>query len=67
MSAVQAITAYEDLAESVFSETKMKGKDGTFKASKLETAVKSVVESKLGPGQANARMWEEDVSDSCRA
>ena len=63
MSAEDAIEAYEKLAGTVFSEKKRKGHDGTFKASKLEQAIKSVVVSKLGPGREGARMFEPGSSD----
>jgi hypothetical protein len=41
----QAIDQYNQFAAHVFSNKKRKGKDGTFKASKLEEAIKKVVES----------------------
>jgi hypothetical protein len=47
----------------VFSEKKAKGKDGTFKASKLEQAIKDVVELKLGPGHADENMFESEGSE----
>ena len=59
MSAADAIRAYEALAGTVFSEKKSKGKDGTFKASKLEEAIKVVVKEKLGRERTNARMYEK--------
>ena len=69
LSAADAIKAYEDLARVVFSEKKWKGKDGTFKATKLEEAIKRVVEAKLGHGHRDARMYEREDDDSgkCRA
>ena len=69
MSAADAIRIYTDLACKVFSEKKSKGKDGTFKASKLEEAIKVVVKDKLGREHVNARMYEkgEEGSDRCRA
>ena len=69
MSAADAIKAYEALASKVFSEKKSKGKDGTFKASKLQEAIQVVVKEKLGGERTNARMYEEGEgeSDKCRA
>jgi hypothetical protein len=68
LSAADAIKAYEELAGKVFSEKKAKGKDGTFKATRLEEAVKSVVASKLGHDRANARMCEvEESLNKCRS
>jgi hypothetical protein len=43
MSTQEAIKAYAQLAGEVFRETKWKGKDGMFKASKLEVAIKRIV------------------------
>ena len=69
LSAADAIKAYEDLAGVVFSKKKRKGKDGTFKATKLEEVIKDVVEAKLGRSHRDARMYEreDDDSDKCRA
>lgn len=67
MSVSDAIDQYRVLAKTVFSEKKAKGKDGTFKASKLEQAIKAVVESKLGPGRAGENMFESGVGRICRA
>ena len=69
MSAADAVKAYEALAGKVFSEKKSKGKDGTFKASNLEDAIKAVEMNTLGSEQINARMYEagEAGSDQCRA
>ena len=67
MSAADAIKAYETLAKEVFSEKKAKGKDGTFKASKLEEAIKTVVEKTLGRGRADARMYERGANESSNA
>jgi hypothetical protein len=43
----------------VFSEKKSFLKDGVFKASNLERAIKCVVEDALGRGRADERMFEE--------
>jgi hypothetical protein len=42
----------------VFSDRKLPGKDGAFKASKLEKAIKDVIEAKLGT--AEEKMFERD-------
>jgi hypothetical protein len=56
----EAIDKYRILAKRVFSEKKARGKDGTFKASNLEKAIKEVVEGKLGPGHIDERMFVTD-------
>jgi hypothetical protein len=61
-SVPEAIDKYRTLARTVFSEKKATGKDGTFKASKLEQAIKGVIEEKLGTGHANERMFLLDNS-----
>lgn len=66
MSVPEAIEQYRVLAKTVFSEKKAKGKDGTFKASKLEQAIKGVVESKLGPGRAGENMFESGGDRACK-
>lgn len=67
-SAAEAIQVYENLAESVFSQKKTKGKDGTFKASKLENVIKGAIEAKLGRGRSEALMSEDWTDDNkCRA
>ena len=69
LSAGDAIRAYEDFAESVFSDTKGMGHDGIFKASKLEEAVKRVVRASFGPENGDALMCEctGDEANECRA
>ncbi|KDQ49841.1 hypothetical protein JAAARDRAFT_142838, partial [Jaapia argillacea MUCL 33604] len=54
MSVADAITTYAQMSEQVFSETKWKGRDSTFKASKLEAFIKRIIATKLG--NPNARM-----------
>jgi len=66
MSAPEAIEQYRVLAKIVFSEKKAKGKDGTFKASKLEQAIKDVVESKLGLGRPGENMFESGSDRTCK-
>lgn len=55
-----AISQYRCLAEEVFSEKKPPWKDGTFKASKLEGAIKQVIDAKLGVGHQEEKMFELD-------
>jgi hypothetical protein len=52
----------------VFSEKKLFLKDGVFKASNLERAIKGVVEDALGKGRAEERMFEARAEGSklCR-
>lgn len=66
MSVPEAIEQYRVLAKIVFSEKKAKGKDGTFKASKLEQAIKDVVRSKLGSGRAGENMFESGSGRTCK-
>ena len=53
----EAIDKYRLLAKTVFSDKKSLWKDGKFKASNLEKAIKDVVEEKLGPRRAEERMF----------
>jgi hypothetical protein len=48
MSVTEAITHYGTLAQSVFSDARLIGGDGKFKASKLEEVIKEIVEKKAG-------------------
>jgi hypothetical protein len=66
MSVPEAIEQYRVLAKTVFSEKKAKGKDGTFKASKLEQAIKDVVGSKLGSGRMGENMFESGSGRTCK-
>ncbi|KAJ7113901.1 acyl transferase/acyl hydrolase/lysophospholipase [Mycena epipterygia] len=59
MSVEDAISAYDQLAQEVFSETKFIGQDGKFKASRLEAAVKRIVSEK-----SVSRNPEEPMKDS---
>jgi len=65
LSAAEAIRVYEDLASAVFSTRKSKGKDGTFKVTILEKAIKDVVAAQLD-GRADERMYEPEDSHACR-
>jgi patatin-like phospholipase/acyl hydrolase len=67
LSADDAIEAYRKFAEHVFSEKKWKGRDGTFKASKLEDAIKNIV-AESEDKDAQARMLDPRlVEESCKA
>jgi hypothetical protein len=66
MSVPEAIEQYRVLAKTVFSEKKAKGKDGTFKASKLEQAIKDVVGSKLGSGRMGENMFQSGGGRTCK-
>ncbi|KAH8684316.1 acyl transferase/acyl hydrolase/lysophospholipase [Tricladium varicosporioides] len=57
LSVPEAIDKYRTLAKKIFSEKKARGKDGTFKASNLEKAIKDIVQEKLGPDHADERMF----------
>jgi hypothetical protein len=48
MSTTEAIEHYGTLAQRVFSDAKLVGGEGRFKASKLEDAIKEIVEKKTG-------------------
>ncbi|KDQ51869.1 hypothetical protein JAAARDRAFT_102817, partial [Jaapia argillacea MUCL 33604] len=64
MSVADAMTAYGRMSEEVFSETKWKGRDSTFKASKLEDFLKKTITGRLGDPQA--RMLDFSRSDPCK-
>ena len=66
LSVPEAIEKYRLLAKQVFSEKKHFVKDGKFKASKLEKAIKEVVEWKLGEGRAEERMFTS-TAEGCKA
>ncbi|OBT63724.1 hypothetical protein VE03_06168 [Pseudogymnoascus sp. 23342-1-I1] len=57
LSVPEAIDRYRVLAKQVFSERKYRVQDGTFKASKLEAAIKETIEWKLGKGNAETKMF----------
>jgi hypothetical protein len=48
MSMTEAITHYGTLAHRVFSDVRLIGGDGKFKASKLEKVIKEIVKKKAG-------------------
>ena len=49
LSAEDAILEYAKLSKKVFEERKPKGKDGAFKATRMEEAVEQLIEDKGGP------------------
>ena len=51
----EAIDAYATLAKRVFSKKKWFFQDGTFKASRLESALLDIIQLKLGIEEADAR------------
>jgi hypothetical protein len=57
LSVDDAIGHYSQFAKHVFSEKKWKGQDGTFKATKLENAIKKIVTSS-GERQADELMMD---------
>jgi hypothetical protein len=65
LSVPEAIDKYRLLAKQVFSDKKSRGKDGCFKASNLEKAIKATVEEKLGEGHADDKMFVANGS-SCK-
>jgi hypothetical protein len=66
LSVADAIEQYRLLASRVFSDTKLFYKDGKFKASNLEKAIKDVVEWKLGKGRREERMFMS-CDEGCKA
>ena len=52
MSVPEAIQHYGTLAQRVFSNAKLVGGDGKFKASKLEEVIKEIVQAKTGDPDA---------------
>jgi hypothetical protein len=54
----EAIDQYGQFARHVFSKKKRKGKDGTFKASKLEEAIKTIVKSYGVEKSVNEKMLD---------
>lgn len=61
LSVPEAIDTYRVLAKQVFSDKKAPGKDGAFKASNLEKAIKETIELKLGKGHADDKMFMADT------
>jgi hypothetical protein len=67
LSAATAIEKYEALAGNVFSEKKMRWKDGTFKATLLEKAIRDVVHDSLAEGPDALMIPDERLSQDCKA
>ncbi|KAJ7224916.1 acyl transferase/acyl hydrolase/lysophospholipase [Mycena rebaudengoi] len=65
MSVADAIGAYENLAQGVFSETKYFFQDGKFKASRLEAAIKTIVSQKCPSRDPEELMNDSSVEQSC--
>lgn len=65
LSAADAIQAYEELAEKIFSEKHFGPREGKFKASTLEQTIKELVESSLG--RSGAKMYDPDDNTDCKA
>ena len=66
-SVPEASRVYGRLAQDVFSDRKRTVKDGMFKATKMEKAIKGVVESRLGVKHVEERMLEEQQDGlSCK-
>ncbi|KAJ7830374.1 FabD lysophospholipase-like protein [Mycena leptocephala] len=61
MSVKDAVKAYGELSKEVFSDVKSQGSDGRFKASKLEKAIKGIVEPRGG----DERYSREPVQNVC--
>ncbi|KAG5633852.1 hypothetical protein H0H81_004807 [Sphagnurus paluster] len=66
MSVDEAVKAYIDFAGAVFSKKKWFFKDGTFKASVLERAIKEIV-GRHCDGDPEARMKVDRPSTKCKA
>jgi hypothetical protein len=69
MSVDQAISAYGKLASYVFSKTKSRFQEGTFKATRLEAAMTDVVAAALQIKRAEAiqtRMINKEFPDGAK-
>jgi hypothetical protein len=65
LSVDKAIEAYGTFASQVFSDKKQFWKDGMFKASNLEQAIKAIIEESTG--DPNARMFDtRPSSEVCK-
>jgi hypothetical protein len=60
LSVDEAIEAYGTFASQVFSDKKQFWKDGMFKASNLEQAIKAIIQ--VSTGDPNARMFDPGPS-----
>ena len=61
-----AIDTYNNLAEQVFSDPKRWPGDGMFRATKLEKAIKSVVQNNLKTGDPEGPLLEVSDPSVCR-
>ena len=59
-----AIKQYDEIAKHVFSDLKLFGGDGKFRATKLEQAIKSMVEDITG--DTESPLLEGDETGACR-
>ena len=59
-----AIRQYDEIAKHVFSDLKLFGGDGKFRATKLEQAIKSMVEDITG--DTESPLLEGDKTGTCR-
>ena len=61
MSTKDALEHYNTVAERVFSSTnkKLKGKDGTFKASTLEKEMRRIIANSIEGGSGDERMLND--------
>lgn len=66
MTTSEAISCYTEIAEKVFSTSKLCWQDGSFKASAFEKAIGDAVEAKLGPGHRDDLMYDFNSSSSCK-
>ncbi|KAJ6495525.1 FabD/lysophospholipase-like protein [Mycena vulgaris] len=63
MSTKDAIEAYADLSKQVFSDLKHLGGDENLKATKLETAIKKVVQDHSPSGSSDERMKDRGAAE----
>jgi hypothetical protein len=66
MSTDEARDEYIKLGKNVFSKTKIFTKDGTFKASELEKAIKGVVEKYGVRGNSEELMLDQRTDKICK-
>ena len=62
MTVDDAIKAYQQLAEKVFSDVKWTTSDGKFKATELEKAIKEIVKSNTENEDSETRLLDDDTS-----
>ncbi|KAH8817174.1 acyl transferase/acyl hydrolase/lysophospholipase [Xylogone sp. PMI_703] len=66
LDADEAISQYCAIASDVFTTSKAAWKDGRFKASALEKAIKGVIEKRLGRGHADDLMYDTKSDNLCK-